>query len=501
MPRLGIGMPLVSTTTEASVLAVQDFFWLNDISGELTPIHTASRTNLVLNSASGSYGNGPGSEISALAPDGSEGAIIPVPNSDSDRYNHTIAGGTYPSGTMLTYSWYRKRLSTPALNATFVGDLYVYALVNCTQIGGTTEIESGVSGYDRFSVTVKITSGSSSTILRLYFGSVVGIGNQSVAYWGHQLEQDSRASAYIPTSGSAVTVTTTLNDTHNAWDYDSANLTLEEDPDSEGSWQRPSNVVLNHNFADLGDSVLTGNNSNFDTGIGSWVGYNGGTLAHSTDKLRVTLTTGESGARINTNGLISGGQAGKTFKVRARVWQGTTTSTTLKIYIGGNQENINISSTPTYFEVELTAPNSGDLFIYKSGSGDTGTYFIDDVTVKEIDPNDRWSTAGGWSIEGGKAVADGSQSTTNILYQDCGLVAGNTYTVSFSSNRVSGVMFIRDADDATLYTLNSGDGLDTQTFNVNWTSSSGTLKFYAYSYEGSIDNITVKEYAAMPLDV
>ena len=56
------------------------------------------------------------------------------------------------------------------------------------------------------------------------------------------------------------------------------------------------------NYAEvLGDSALTGNNSNFDTGIGSWVGYNGGTLAHSTDKLEVTLTTGESGAGINTN--------------------------------------------------------------------------------------------------------------------------------------------------------------------------------------------------------
>ena len=59
MPRLGIGMPLVSTATEAPVLAVQDFFWLNDISGELTPIHTASRTNLIPNtSASGMAGSG-----------------------------------------------------------------------------------------------------------------------------------------------------------------------------------------------------------------------------------------------------------------------------------------------------------------------------------------------------------------------------------------------------------------------------------------------------------
>ena len=88
------------------------------------------------------------------------------------------------------------------------------------------------------------------------------------------------------------------------------------------------------NYAEIiGDSILTGNNSNFDTGIGSWVTYNGGTLAHSTDKLEVTLTSGESGARIDTNSLISGGQSGKTFKVRARIWQGTSTDTQLRFLL------------------------------------------------------------------------------------------------------------------------------------------------------------------------
>ena len=140
------------------------------------------------------------------------------------------------------------------------------------------------------------------------------------------------------------------------------------------------------NYAEVvGDSALTGNNSNFDTGIGGWVTYNGGTLTHSTDKLEVTLTTGESGARIDTNSLISGGQIGKTFKVRARIWQGTTSNTLFKIFIGGVQENITISSTPTYFEVELTPSSTSMLTIYRAGgSGGIGTYFIDDVTVKEV---------------------------------------------------------------------------------------------------------------------
>ena len=139
------------------------------------------------------------------------------------------------------------------------------------------------------------------------------------------------------------------------------------------------------NYAEvLGDSALTGNNSNFDTGIGSWVGYSGGSVSHSTDKLEVTLTSTQSGARINTNSLISGGQIGKTFKVRAKIWKGTSTNATIPIYMGGSQKVITISSTPTYFEVELTPSNTGYLTIYRaSGAGGVGTFFIDDVTVKE----------------------------------------------------------------------------------------------------------------------
>jgi hypothetical protein len=133
----------------------------------------------------------------------------------------------------------------------------------------------------------------------------------------------------------------------------------------------------------LGGSALTGNNSNFDTGIGSWITYIGGSLAHDTDKLEVTLLATGSGARIDTNSLISGGQAGKTFKVRAKIWQGTTTATSLNIYLGSSQETVTISSTPTYFEVLLTPSNTGYLTIYR-GSSSGGTFFIDDVTVKEV---------------------------------------------------------------------------------------------------------------------
>ena len=45
MPRLGMGMPIIGETAKAAVLAVEDFVFLNDVSGELTPVDTSSRTN------------------------------------------------------------------------------------------------------------------------------------------------------------------------------------------------------------------------------------------------------------------------------------------------------------------------------------------------------------------------------------------------------------------------------------------------------------------------
>jgi len=162
------------------------------------------RRNIVLTSASGTYGNNPASETNIISPDGTNNAVIPTPNGNSDRYQYTISGGTYSTNTKLAYSWYRKRISTP-IDVSKIGDLLLASIQNATQVGSTTKIESDVNGFDRFQAIFNITDGSATSIIRGYFGSVLGIGNSSVAYWGHQVEQGSYATSYIPTSGSAVT--------------------------------------------------------------------------------------------------------------------------------------------------------------------------------------------------------------------------------------------------------------------------------------------------------
>ena len=163
-----------------------------------------SRSNLVLTSASGEYGNAPASETNTISPDGTNNAVIPTPDSSSDRYQYSINSGAYATNTKLAYSWYRKRISTP-INTSYVGDLQFNVLVNVTQVGSTTQIQSDVNGFDRFKAIFNITDGSASSLIRAYFGGVVGIGNSSVAYFGHQIEVGSYATSYIPTVGSAVT--------------------------------------------------------------------------------------------------------------------------------------------------------------------------------------------------------------------------------------------------------------------------------------------------------
>jgi len=161
-------------------------------------------TNLVTDSAGGNYGNNPASEILTTAPDGTNTAVRPVPDSTSDRYQYTISGGSYATDSKLTYTWYRKRITTP-IDTSHTGDLKIQILVNCTQVGSTTQIETDVNGFDRFQAVFNITDGSASTLIRGYFGQSIGVGNSSIAYWGHQVEPLEFSTSLIPTSGSTST--------------------------------------------------------------------------------------------------------------------------------------------------------------------------------------------------------------------------------------------------------------------------------------------------------
>ena len=158
-------------------------------------------TNLVIGSAEGNYQHLPASLTNTISPDGTNNAVIPTPQHIWIRYQETIPAGTYLNGQKLTYSWYRKRISTPT-GISRTGDLDIRGLTNLTSLesNNATQIESNINGFDRFQAVVEIIDGSLESEFRAYIGDVVGVGNSSVAYFGHQFEALPYATSYIPTT-------------------------------------------------------------------------------------------------------------------------------------------------------------------------------------------------------------------------------------------------------------------------------------------------------------
>jgi hypothetical protein len=185
------------TVTSGSVFAYDVADTRNSYIGEPT-------TNLVSNKIAGDYGNAPGSSTTTISPDGTNNATVPVPDATADRYQQTIAGGTYSTGTQLTYSWHYKQLTTHAGTLpNELGGLYISALINCTLVGSKTKIADLPNGWTRWQATFQISDGSLQSIIRLYFGSVIGIGGSSAAYYGHQLELKSHATPFTTGTRSA----------------------------------------------------------------------------------------------------------------------------------------------------------------------------------------------------------------------------------------------------------------------------------------------------------
>jgi len=154
--------------------------------------------NLVSNPIVGDYGNAPGSSTTTISPDGTNNATIPIPNAAADRYQETVAGGLYSSGTQFTYSWHYKQLAThTGITPNEQGGLYVHGLVNCSLVGSVTKIKDLSNGWSRWKATFQITDGSLESIFRLYFGYVVGVDGSSAAYYGHQFEQKSYATQFV----------------------------------------------------------------------------------------------------------------------------------------------------------------------------------------------------------------------------------------------------------------------------------------------------------------
>ena len=159
---------------------------------------------------------------------------------------------------------------------------------------------------------------------------------------------------------------------------------------------------------------------------------------------------------------------------------------------------LQVKIAPNIYAVTLTGNGSytvftdgtnsvnGDLQII-SNNGFTGS--IDNVSVKQVDPNNYWTLGNGWSIGDSKASRTSQASSSVITANNITLTVGKTYKcVMTISDYSSGSA--RFETGSTGFTLYSENGTFIEyivatgtTFNVKGNSS----------FNGSVDNVSVTE--------
>ena len=129
------------------------------------------------------------------------------------------------------------------------------------------------------------------------------------------------------------------------------------------------------------------------------------------------------------------------------------------------------------------------------------------VTNHDFAVDANWTKGTGWSISGGTASCDGSQSANSTLVQQQGVLGvtldiqvGNAYELIFTLTRSAGGITNTEVGGTTEGTTISSSGTHSKIITAS--STNDRITFTATpDFVGSIDNVTLKEYAITPLDV
>ena len=183
----------------------------------------------------------------------------------------------------------------------------------------------------------------------------------------------------------------------------------------KNSGEQPTNLVQNGDFSQLGSELVT--NGDFATDS-DWAKGTGWTISGGTANCDGTNSP------IDQYSVTT---VGKTYKVDITVINMTTAS--INIRLGTSSLDIigsvYANGTYTFYGTVL----SDTTFRIRSADGFDGS--IDNVSVKQVDPNDEWTLGTGWSIGEDKAISDGSQTSVSFLFQNGIVQSGKIYKVTY----------------------------------------------------------------------
>ena len=160
---------------------------------------------------------------------------------------------------------------------------------------------------------------------------------------------------------------------------------------------------------------------------------------------------------------------------------------------GGQNISETIGVQTVYFVANGTNPTN---FGFRVTGATTGVLEIDNVSVKQVDPNDRWTTSlaknvSGWLIENDVASCDGTQSTNSGFIQASVFESGKNYMLKFDlTSNGQGIKFwVNGSQNIFSAALASGS------YKYEFTTTvSGSAYFEATAnFVGTLDNVSVVE--------
>ena len=392
-----------------------------------------------------------------------------------------------------------------------------------------TKIEDYGNGWYRCSSTITFTASGQDYIYIQNSNSDGNINsdiNQETYIWGAQLEQQSYATSYIPTNGSTVTrnqdVCTnggslaTINSTEGILYAEIAALTdggtFRAISLNDGTTNNNNVIRIYCASADNRITIIIRSNGNlvlnYNHTLTSIIDFNKVAIKYKQNNFSLwvngvnihTETTGNTPIGLNelvfNNGLGTELFYGKT-KALA-VWKEALS----------DQELADLTyPTPTDPTFTLDFDTIAEQFTFARGSEAT---YVDAQgliqSTNEIGPelitngdfatDTDWSKGTGWSISGGSANCDGTQtSATNLIQNPLALGTGKIFKIEFE---------LKDYQAGELIYVNlTGTGtLDFENVNANGTyvaysglsTGDNFITFRADSdFIGSIDNVSVKE--------
>ncbi len=249
-----------------------------------------------------------------------------------------------------------------------------------------------------------------------------------------------------------------------------------------------SELVQNGNFSELGSELIVNGdfatNSNWDLGAG-WT-INDGKLRADDVSLINTFQ-----AKVYTSG--------KTYKVTYTI--SDYVKGEVRFQLGGGGSTVNGTArgaNGTYTEYVVATDNHTSARFRALSSQGGFTASIDNVSVKQVDPNDRWVTTSPWT-KTDRAFYDDT-SGNRIQQTGLDLKSGKKYKLTFDieiTTANQAYIWIGNSGGSTNYTGTNYVFYKTGSYSVIFTLSGSqtSLAFYGSQAGGAfyIDNISLVE--------